>query len=160
MTDSTSPPRRPTILGPAELSGDDLALDDWARAAVSERLPRLRTVSTAWATAVSTITALFGAATVIDADSQVRALKAPWHVIYGILTAASLLCVAAGIALAFWGGQFRSETVPPDVEGRRELRKEVVARTDRDLKWSQIATAAAVVLLIASLAVRWYAPIR
>jgi hypothetical protein len=155
---SSSPAHLPRISGPADLSADDLAVDKWSEEAVQERLQRIRAVATAWGASVSAITALLGAGTVIDADDQVRALSSPWSILYGALTAVALCAAALSIYLASTAAQFRLQIMPIDLDARRRVRTRIYDLADRDLRRSRMCALVAVVGLILSIGVRWYAP--
>jgi hypothetical protein len=140
------------------LSDAELAADELAQQGVTERLPRIRAAATAWGASVSAITALFGAGIVVNADSQVRALKPGWAVTYGVLAALALAAAGAAIYLAAPAAEARPVPMPKDVRGRATAIEELFQSAVRDLKASRVCTAAAVVLLMASIGVRWYAP--
>jgi len=154
------PLRIPRIVGPAPISKEDIAADDWAEQALNERLPRIRAVATAWGASVAAITALFGTGVVINADAQVRAMASFWDVMYGILAGAALMAASAALYFASRGAQFRLKHIPFDFAGRREMRQQLFESAVSDLRASRLSAVIAVLLLISSMAIRWYAPLK
>lgn len=151
-------PRVPKVR-PAKLTPEMRDADEWAEQLIAEQLPRTRALAAQWGTTLAALTALFGAGIVIDADDAVRALHPKgWAIAYGILTAAALLAAAIAILLAAQAAHGSLFTIPPDVAERVALRRRLVAEAQRNLRWSRRAAAVAVLLLIASFGVRWYAP--
>lgn len=161
MSDSIEPKENPpqlklhyTVLTPEQRDADI-----WAEEILRERLPRTRQLAQNWQAIISAITALLGAGTLISADDVIRALDPPgWAVLYGVLTGLALLSAAGSILLASLAGQASWPVIPPGARERLALRETLIIRTRRLLKWSQLLAGIALILLICSFAVRWYAP--
>lgn len=156
----TTDPRPAVHIGPAGFSAAELAADDLVERAIAERLPRLRTVASSWGATVGGITALFGAGVVIDADDRVRALTPAAGILYGVLAALALSAAAASLYLAALAAESRPRRVGSDLDSRTNALDEVFRKGVRALMASRLCAALAVLLLIASMAVRWYGPLK
>jgi hypothetical protein len=146
---------------PATLTPGQRDADAWAEEAERERLPRIRQVAQDWQVSVSTITALFGAGTLISADAVVRSLDpSGWAVLYGVLAALALVSAGVAILLASLAGHPVWSTRSPNVPAEVQLREDRISKAHCKLLWSRILAFLAVALLIAGYAVRWYAPVK
>jgi len=132
--------------------------DLWAEQILRERLPRTRELAKEWGATVAAVTALFGTGTVIDADAAVRALLRGWAAAYGVLVCLAILAAGGAILFASSAAQARLTVIPPGATERVATREQLVTLSLRDLRVSRWLAAAALLLLIASFGVRWYAP--
>ena len=146
------------VPGPAVLTDEQLAANEWASESVRSRLQALRTAAQHWQSTLSTITALFGAATVLDADKAVRTLAYGWNYFYGAAVVLSLMCAGLSLKWASQAGVPQNVTIPIDINKRTALHKNVLERTESRLAWSRSSAAPAVALLILAICIRWYAP--
>jgi hypothetical protein len=156
MTNETHKPSHAAPTPP--LTDEERAAEQWATSAVHTRLPQVRTIAQRWQTSVTTITGLFGAATVLDADTAIRAIAPTWNYTYGALVAGSLLFAALALYLASLAGDPTGKVIPAGVRRQVQLSEEVFKIASSRLMWSRIWTLPAALLLIVALGVRWYAP--
>jgi hypothetical protein len=132
--------------------------EEWVNEAYKTRLTVLRAAAQHWQSTVSTITGLFGAATLLDADEQVRKLAAFWSPAYGGLVLLSLVFAAAAIWLASSAGVANVARVSPDIDDRVKKFDDLFENAQDELWCSRFLTALAAMALVAALGVRWYAP--
>jgi hypothetical protein len=159
-TDPAATERTPRLT-PAHLSDAERDADVWARTIIEGRLARMRELATQWGATVTALTALFGIGTVIDADDPVRALDPPgWGVLYGVLAGLAVLLAGGALYKAAKAAQAQVRAVPPDVQGRLRLQDDLLRASVGSLRWSRILALLALVALIGSFAVRWYAPVK
>lgn len=145
---------KPRVQG-VSVNPEDFAVDDWAEAALRDRLPRLRAMAGEWQKTVGTVTGLFGAGALFNADTAVRALDGSSKTIFAVIAVSAFLAAAASIVLASLASQSRLAEIPPDVTARRRLQDEAFTYTRRRLKWSRQLAGVAVVALLASFLIRW-----
>jgi hypothetical protein len=155
--DPTPTPR----LRAAELSEAERDADTWARTIIDARLARMRELATQWGATISALTALFGTGVIIDADDAVRALDpAAWSIAYGALAGLALGLAAFAIYAASSAAQAQVVSIPPGAPERLRLQNELVSTAVSRLRRSRILGALAIIVLLASFAVRWYAPVK
>jgi hypothetical protein len=146
-------------VGPARLDDEDLAADRWADDLVAQRLPGVRRYCERWATTLSALFALLGAATLLSSDSAVRALAPPWTQLYGVCVAVALGAAALATYTAHRAFGERLVTLPADVAGRRQALDDLVVAALADRRRSQQVALVALTALAAAFALRWYAPL-
>lgn len=147
-----------TIRPGPPLTEEQIVASDWAADAIRTRLQNLRTTAQHWQSSISTITALFGAATVLNADNAVRAIAPEWSYLYGLLVVLSLVCAALALQLASQAGEPSRVTVPAALDKQVNLYNQVFDTAKHRLSLSRLFAALAVALLILTIGVRWYAP--
>jgi hypothetical protein len=154
----TKPIRKPRVIRSVLLSSEQREADEWVKQLDRERLPRLREVAQQWGTAVSAVTGLIGAGSIVNADSAVRSLRGGWGLLYGVFAAAALLAAVVSILLA--GAAARSQLVklPVDVNAQIKLREQLVDLVVKRLFWSRAFFGLSILLLIIAFGIRWYAP--
>jgi hypothetical protein len=157
MSTSESHPSLPNV-NYSPLTPEQRDADAWAEQALQQRLPATRDLAQKWGATVTALTALLGTGTIIDADDAVRALESSYAVYYGIAAGGALLAAAASILFASQAGQVGLVQIPPGVKERVALRNSLFEGAARKLRVSGFFAAVAVVLLIASFGIRWYAP--
>jgi hypothetical protein len=151
---------RPVIEGAGpDITPAQREADEWADGLIRNRLPALRTLGGQWAATIAALTGLLGAGTVIDADDAVRGLKEPWGPVYGLLVGAALISAAVATYLAGEVAAGGLREIPIDINERLNLQDRLYRNAVQRFHWSRAATAAALVLLGLSFAVRWYAPV-
>jgi len=148
----------PQVIGPADVTPEEVLADAWAEESIDERLPRIRTVATAWGAAVTAITALFGLGTLAGADAVVTKLKDPWNVLFGLAALGAILCAAFALYFSSRAAQPARIVVPIDIGGRMRLPTQAFEAAVDDLKLSRWFAGVAVILLCICIGVRWYAP--
>ncbi|MBO0901802.1 hypothetical protein J1G42_14550 [Cellulomonas sp. zg-ZUI222] len=161
---STTPPRDDGR-GPADglrvvgvpTEPGDSEVDAWADAAVSERLPRLRAVAAEWQKTVGTVAGLLGAGTLLNADTAVGSLSPAARNLFALAAGIAFTAAAASIVLASLAAQPRIQEIPPGVVARRAARDEAFVYARRRLVASRWCAGIALVALLASFGVRWYA---
>lgn len=146
------------VTGGGNVTAAELQADDWARQAITERLPRLRAVATAWGATVTALTAIFGLATLTDSDAVVSKLDSPFDWIFGVSAALAAITAALAIFLASLAAQQGKKEIPPDLAERVRLYNETFENALNRLEWSRIWTGISIVFLIGNFAIRWYAP--
>jgi hypothetical protein len=132
-----------------------LAADEWAEAAIRDRLPRVRAMAAEWQKTVGTVAGLFGAGALFNADAAVLALGTGSRVAFAALAFGAIAAAAASIVLASLASQSRLVNVPPDAPGRRRMQEEAFNYSQSRLTWSRRLAGVAVVALIGSVGVRW-----
>jgi len=135
---------------------EDLAAEEWAEAAIRERLPRLRAMATEWQKTVATVAGLFGAGTLFNADTAVRALGWIGKTGFAVLAVVAFLAASGSIVLASLASQTRLVEIPPDVVSRRRLRDQEFEEARLRLRWSRLLAGVAVVALLGSFLFRWF----
>ena len=150
--------RLPRVVGPATLTADQRAADQWVRETAADALPRIRELARQWGGTVTALTGLLGVGALASGDSAVRALSTGWRAVYAITGLAALACAAAAITWAALAGQATVTIVSADVRDRVEQRRSRVTRAVRQLRLSRAAAFAALVLGSAAVLVRWFAP--
>lgn len=148
--------RPPSVQG-ARLNPEDRAADDWAEAAVRDRLPRLRATAAAWQQTVGTVAGLLGIGTLFNADAVVDKMSEPEKAWFAVLAIAAFLAASGSIALASLASQYRSVEIPPDVTARRGLEDAAFKYTRLRLMWSRQLAGVAMLALLGSFLFRWFA---
>lgn len=132
---------------------------EWGQQAVKDRLPNTRALAEKWGTTVSTVTALFGTGTILSSDTMVRSLVSPWEMWYGIAAGLALILSATAIWRASRAAQATIGDIPAGAEERLLLYKRRLDDSVRNLHISRWCAGIAVLLLLATLCIRWYAPV-
>jgi hypothetical protein len=140
------------------ITQDELEAEEWASKAWRDRLPGVRALAGQWTATVGVITGLLGAGTLLSADSTIQALASPWSLFYGLLAGGALLAVAISTLYGSLASQGTIKDRPISSKDAVELLDSEVARSVRQLHASRVVAGFALVLLIAALGVRWYAP--
>lgn len=143
------------VVGVPTEPGDSDA-DQWAQSAVDERLPRLRASAAEWQKTVGTVAGLFGAGTLLNADTTVRGLPQDARNLFVATAFIAFTAVAASIVLASLAAQPRIVEIPADIAGRQQAQDAAFAYTRGRLRASRWFAGAALVTLLFSFAVRWY----
>lgn len=141
------------------LTAAELAADAWAEKAIDERLPTIRAAASDWGKAVATIAGLLGAGSLLNADTAVRELSSGAAITYAALAGLAFVSAVAAVTLASLAAAPHRQLITPDVGDRGRLRDSTFTTAARRLDASRIATGLAVLLLLASFAVRWFGPI-
>jgi hypothetical protein len=149
-TEGTSP-----VQG-ASLNPEDWAADEWAEAALRDRLPRLRAMAAEWQKTVGTVSGLFGVGALFNADTAVRALDGFSRTWFAGMAISAFLAAGGSIVLASLASQSRLLEIPPDVAARRHLQEEAFIYTRRRLTWSRRLAGLAIMALLASFLFRWF----
>ncbi|MDC7121199.1 hypothetical protein OMK64_06590 [Cellulomonas fimi] len=155
-TDGHGVADRLRVVGVATQPGDS-EIDAWADAAVAERLPRLRAVAAEWQKTVGAVAGLLGAGTLLNADSTARALPLGARHVFTLAAVLAFTAAAASIVLASVAAQPRIRTIPPGVAARRAARDEAFSYARARLVASRWCAGVALVALLVSFGVRWYA---
>lgn len=147
-----------SVVGVDPPSPLEQAAYEWGQLAVRDRLPNTRALAEKWGATVSALTALLGAGTILSSDTVVRSLVSPWGCRYGVAAGLALILSAAAIWGASRAAQATVGEIPPGAEQRLKFYNKRVKHSVRWLHMSRWCTGVAVLLLIVSLAIRWYAP--
>lgn len=148
-----------SVVGRDPPSPLEQAAYDWGQQAVKDRLPNTRALAEKWGTTVSALTALFGTGTILSSDTVVRSLVSPWGVRYGIAACLALILSAAAIWCASRAAQATVGDIGPGAAERLVLYEKRLKNSVRSLHISRWCAGIAVLFLLASLAIRWYAPV-
>jgi hypothetical protein len=159
VSQDPEPPFR--IIGAAPTTPYEKEVEDWAEGLREEQLTTWRSLASGWAPTVSTLLALFGAASVLGADDSVRALQnSVWQPLYGVLVGIALILGGLAIYCAYVASQpGEVQNLGPSIEERETRYAEHISRAKNWLTASRLLTVAAVIFLAGSFAVRWYAPV-
>ena len=150
--------RKPRVVRAVALSSEQREADEWIKQLDRDRLPRLREAAQQWGTAVSTVTGLLGAGSVINADSAVRSLRDNWGLAYGVFAATALLAAVCSILFASAAARSQIVMLPVDVNEQIRLRDQLIATVVKRLFWSRTLFLVSILLLLAAFGIRWYAP--
>lgn len=146
------------VVGAAPITPEQRDADEWVEAAAKETLPRIRDLAARWGATVTALTGLFGVGALISGDATVRALRLAWRIGYGCLALGALSAAAVSILAAALASQATVSRVGPDIHQRVDERERRIAGALVRLRWSRVTAAVALVLGMAALAIRWYAP--
>jgi hypothetical protein len=155
--DKTS--RLPKVVRGVDLNPEQAAADRWVRQAYDERLATTRDLARQWGATVTALTGLFGLGALAGADTAVRALDGGWRVAYGACALVAVGAAALSITLAALASQATFTSVGPTAEDRLDAFEDRVRGARIGLRRSRVAALVALLAAVASIAVRWYAPV-